>query len=98
MRLALAEARRLLAEAQERSSESTELRLLTDRMAAVQAQLAAWHRSRRSSAQGALVGYASGYPQWDLESPAESRVLSTATDESRHRIAVENARALYRLT
>ena len=41
--------------------------------------------------------YASAYPQWDMEVPQESPVLSTADESARRRIAYENAKELYHL-
>jgi predicted TIM-barrel fold metal-dependent hydrolase len=41
--------------------------------------------------------YASNYPRWDMEAPAESAVLRTAGEETRRRIGYENARRLYGL-
>lgn len=41
--------------------------------------------------------YASNYPRWDMEEPAETQALTSATEQDRTRIAHQNAQALYRI-
>jgi predicted TIM-barrel fold metal-dependent hydrolase len=55
-----------------------------------------WTMLRPMDGEHALL-YASNYPRWDLEAPAETAVLRTATPDARRRIAFENARELYGL-
>ena len=56
-----------------------------------------WTYLQMMDGQRSLL-YASGYPAWDMDEPADCHVLASAPPDARRRIAHDNARDLYRAT
>jgi uncharacterized protein len=70
------------------------VRFTTHRLERPASTEALWTYLRLMDGQRSLL-YASGYPAWDMEEPAECQVLQSAPPEARTRIAAQNARDLY---